>query len=153
MARGDFTVFEEFANQIGEEVHKFDTDTLKLALIDDTVTPTAADATPQWGAGSGVDYDANEVSTAGGYTANGETLSGVTWGEADGVATLDDTGNISLAQNGSGFTDAYWGILYNDSAANNDAIGFLDLGGPVSEQAGAITITWNASGILTVTVS
>jgi len=153
MARGDFTVFEEFADQLGMELHDFDNDTIKLAIIDNVVTPTAADATPAWGATSGVDYDANEVSTAGGYTSGGETVA-VTWTEADGVATLNDnSGDISLSQDGSGFTDGYYGILYNDSAANKNAIGFVDLGGPVSEQAGPIIITWNASGILTVTVS
>lgn len=148
MARGDFTVFEEFALQLGQELHTLASDTLKLGLVDDTLTPTAADATPAWG-----DYSANEVATTGGYVADGITLTGVTFTEAGGVATLDDTGNISLAQDGSGFTDAYWGILYNSSAAGSQAIGFLDLGGPVSEQAGPVNINWNASGILTITVS
>lgn len=153
MARGDFTVFEEFADQLGEEIHNFASDTIKLAIIDDTVTPTAADATPAWGASSGVDYDANEVTDAGGYTAGGETIP-VTWTETDGVATLnDDSGDVALAQNASGFTDGYWGILYNDSATNKNALGFLDLDGPVSEQAGPVNINWNANGIITVTVS
>jgi len=152
MAAGDITLFEEFAEQIGEEKHDFENDTLKLALIDNVVTPTASDATPQWGAGSGVDYDDNEVSTAGGYTANGETLANVAFDEAAGVATLD-ADDVVLAQNGSGFTDAYWGIIYNDSATNKDCIGFVELDGPVSEQAGQVAIRWNASGILTVTVS
>lgn len=153
MARGDFTVFEEFADQLGKEIHNFASDTIKLAIIDDTVTPTAADATPAWGASSGVDYDANEVTDAGGYTAGGETIP-VTWTEADGVATLnDDSGDVALAQNASGFTDGYWGILYNDSATNKNALGFLDLDGPVSEQAGPVNINWNANGIITVTVS
>lgn len=148
MARGDFTVFEEFAVQLGQELHNFASDTLKLGLIDNTAAPTAADATPAW-----ADYSANEVGTGGGYPANGISLSGVTWTEAGGVATLDDTGNISLSQNASGFTDAYWGILYNDTAAGDQAIGFLDLGGPVSEVTGPIAITWAAGGIVTITVS
>jgi len=147
MARGDLTVFEEFVDQIGEEQHKFDSDTLKLGLIDNTAAPTAADATPSWS-----DYSANEVSTAGGYTANGETLANVSWSEADGTATLD-ADDVELAQNGSGFTDAYYGILYNDTNGTDMAIAFVDLGGPVSEQDGPITISWNASGILTVAVS
>ena len=153
MATGDFTLFEEFVDQLGMEIHDFDNDTFKLALIDDTVTPTAADATPAWGASSGVDYDANEVTNAGGYTTGGETVA-VTWSEADGTATLnDDSGDISLSQDGSGFTDAYWGIFYNDSAANKNAIGFIELGGPVSEQAGPVAINWNASGIFTIAIS
>ena len=148
MARGDFTVFEEFALQLGQELHALASDTLKLGIITNVVTPAAGDTTPAW-----ADYSANEVGTGGGYAAGGVTLSGVTWTEAAGVGTLDDTGNIALAQNASGFADGYWGILYNDTAAGKQAIGFLDLGGPVSEVAGPIAINWNASGILTVTVS
>lgn len=147
MARGDLTLFEEFAREEGEGVHDFSSDTLKLGIIDNTTPPTAADATPRWG-----DYSGNEVSTAGGYTANGETLANVSWTEAAGVATLD-ADNVTISQNGSGFTDGYWGIIYNDTATNDEAIGFVDLGGPVSEQDGAISINWNASGIFTKTIS
>ena len=150
MARGDLTLFEEFVDTLGQGDHQLDTDTLKLGLVDDTLAPTAADATPTWS-----DYSANEVSTAGGYTADGETLTfaGVTrWSEASGTATLD-ADDVSLSQDGSGFTDAYYAILYNDDHASDAAIGFVDLGGPVSEQDGPVTIAWNASGILTVAVS
>jgi hypothetical protein len=147
MATGDVTIFEEVAEMIGEETFNFESDTLKLGLIDNSTPPTAADATPRW-----ADYSGNEVSTAGGYTADGETLASVTYTEADGVATLD-ADNVSLSQDGSGFTDAYWGIIYDDTATNDEAIGFVELGGPVSEQAGPVAINWNASGIMTVTVS
>lgn len=148
MAKGDLTVFEEFTDQLGKEIHNFSSDTFKVGIIDNTSPPTAADATPAW-----ADYSANEVSTAGGYIANGIALTGVTWTESNGTATLDDTGNISLSQNASGFTDGYWGILYNDTATGKNAIAFIDLGGPASEQAGPININWGASGILTVAVS
>ena len=148
MARGDYADFEEAALYFGSGVFDLTSDTIKVGLVDDTITPSADDGTPTWG-----DYSANEVSTGGGYVADGLTLSGVTFTEAGGVATFDDTGNISLAQDGSGFTDAYWAIIYDDDAASDQAIGFLDLGGPVSEQAGTVTITWNAGGIATVTVS
>ena len=145
MAQGDFTLFEEFSRELGEEIHNLASDTLKLGIIDNNTPPTAADATPRW-----ADYVGDEVTDAGGYTANGITLTGVTWTEAAGVSTLDDTGNIALSQDGSGFTDAYWGILFNDTAAADQAIGFLELGGAVSEQAGPVNINWGASGIFTI---
>jgi len=143
MAAGDLTVFEESALDFINGVHNLGSDTIKVGLVDDTITPAADDETPRW-----ADYSANEVSTAGGYTANGETLSGTGTSEADGTATFDDSGNISLSQDGSGFTDAYWAIIYNDTATNDEALAFVELDGPVSEQAGPITITWHASGIL-----
>jgi hypothetical protein len=147
MATGDVTIFEEFADYLGMKLIDFDNDTIKVGLVDDTLTPLANIATPTWG-----DFSANEVGTGGNYTANGETLASVTWVEADGVATLD-AANISLAQDGSGFTDAYWGIIYSDTAAADQAIAFIELGGPVSEVAGPVAINWNASGILTITVT
>ena len=148
MAQGDLTVFDEFVLDLGKKVHNLSADTIKVGIIDNTTPPTAADATPRWG-----DYSGNEVSAAGGYVADGLTLSGVTFTESGGTATFDDTGNISLSQDGSGFTDGYWGIIYNSTAGNNEAIAFVDLGGPVSEQAGPVNINWNASGILTIATS
>lgn len=158
MARGDFTLFQEFLVSIGEKKINLETDTIKLAIIDGlsgggTVDPAAGDTDPQWGAGSGVDYDTNEVTNAGGYTTGGLTLSGPELERSGATATFDDDdSNLSLAQNGSGFTNGYWGILYSDTASNKECIGFLDLGGPVSEQAGAININWHTSGILTISI-
>ena len=150
MARGDFTLFEEFVVYLGAGDIELDAHALKLGIVDDTLAPTAADATPAWG-----DYSANEVSTGGGYPANGITLTyaGVTrYSEADGTATLD-ADDITISQNGSGFTDGHYAILYDDDHGSDGAIGFIDLGGPVSEQGGDININWNASGILTVAVA
>ena len=147
MAAGDLTVFEEFALDIGSEMHNLPSDSLKLALIDSTAAPTAADANPVWG-----DYSGNEVSGSG-YVAGGATLGGVTYTEASGVATLDDTSNVTWSQNASGPTNIYHGVLYNSSEASSAAICYIDMGGPVSLQDGDVSVTWNASGILTVTVS
>ena len=148
MARGDFTIFQDFALTLGSGVFDFDNDTIKLGLVSNGVTPAATDVHPNW-----ADYSGSEVSSAGGYTAGGETIP-VTWTEAAGVATLDDnSGDIALAQNGSGFTNAYYGILYDDTEGTDAAIGFIDLNGPVSEQEGPVNINWHTSGILTVTVT
>ena len=147
MARGDLTVFEEFSKQIGDSEHDFQSDVLKAGIVDATITPAASDASPTWG-----DYSANEVSSDGGYVAGGLTLASVTYTEVGGVATLDAT-DISIIQDASGFTDGYWVIIYNDTNGTDMAIAFVDLDGPVSEVAGPITISWNASGIATVTVT
>ena len=147
MARGDFVLFEEFAENLGGGDHDFTVNTLKLGIVTNTLTPLATVAAPTWAT-----YSANDVSALGGYVAGGITLTTVTYTEAAGVATLD-ADNVSLAQNAAGFTDGHWGILYNSTPVANPAIGFVDLGGPVSEAAGPIAINWNASGIFTVTIS
>lgn len=140
MARGDVTLFDEFLAALGAGVHDLASDTLKMGLVTNGVTPTAGDSSPAWG-----DYSASEVATTGGYVAGGVTLTTVTYTEAAGVASLDSD-PVSLVLDGSGFTNAYWGILYNDTAAGDEAIGFVDLGGPVSEQAGDVVITPHANG-------
>ena len=149
MATGDVTVFEEFAAEVGDKIHDFAADTFKLGIVDNTATePTAATASPRW-----ADFSGNEVSTAGGYTANGETLANVAFSEAGGVATFR-ADNVVISQDGSGFLDGYWGIIYNDTATNDEAVAFVEMGGPVSEQAGDITFDWSSDRqIFTITVS
>ena len=149
MARNAAVIFEEFVKDVYDGIHgDLSAATIKVMLVDATITPTAADATPRY-----ADYSANECSAAGGYTTGGITLSGVTTSYAGGVLKFDDTGNVALSLDGGGFEDAYWAIMYNDDAAADQAIGFIDLGGPVSERTGPFTITWSASGIFTDTVS
>ena len=150
MARGTFTVFNELTVSLAEKKINLETDTIKLALITNGVTPTANDADPQWGAGSGVDYDGNEVGTGGGYVAGGQECANPSLVRSGDTATFDADDPAGLSQDGSGFTDAYYGILYSDTATNKECIGFLDLGGPVSEQDGPIAIGWNALGICTI---
>lgn len=148
MARGDLVLFKEFADQLGSKNHAFENggDTFKLGLVNSTITPLTGDTTPTWG-----DYSTNEVGTGGGYTAGGISLANQSYDEVDGVASFD-ADNIAIAQDGSGFTLGYWGILYNDTNGTDMAIGFLDLGGPVSEQAGPININWGATGIFKTTI-
>ena len=146
MARGDLTLFEEFANQLGSENHVFEAagDTIRVALFTASRTFAAADASPAYSS-------TNEVSGTG-YTAGGATIASQSYNEASGVATFDGA-DVTWSQNASGFTGATSALIYNDSNASDMAIGWVDLGSAVSQQDGDVTISWNASGIFTVTVS
>ena len=144
MARGDVTIFEEaLAYMIdgGWET----ADDIKCAVLDDTTTPTASDATPTLG-------DYTEVGTGGTYGAGGTSLGtlGACVTEAAGTMTFDSATNPTWAQDASNDNDAYWGLIYNDTDGSDSAIAFIDLGGPVDMSAGDLTITWNASGIFTI---
>jgi hypothetical protein len=66
---------------------------------------------------------------------------------------MDSGTNPSWASDASNDTDAYWGLIYNDTQAGDPAICYVDLGGPIDMTAGTLSITWNASGIATVTKS
>ena len=121
-------------------------DDIKCAVLDNTTTPAAGDTTPALG-------DYTEVTAAGTYTTGGTSLGnlGTMITEAAGTVTFDSATNPTWAQDASNDVDAYWGLIYNDTDAGDLAIAFVDLGGPVDMTAGALTITWNASGIFTLT--
>lgn len=144
MARGDVTIFEEaMAKMIDGDWAS--TDHFYCAICDNTTTPTAATATPTLG-------DFTEVGTAGTYVAGGSDLGTLATlvTEANGVVKFDSATNPSWLKNASNDTDAYWGIIYNYTDTGKDALAFVDLGGPVDMSAGDLTITWNASGIFTI---
>jgi len=147
MARGDFKLFDQFGSDLGLGLHDLDTHTLTLGIITTVTTPEATQADPKWGT-----YSAQQVSTDDSQYADPIDLTGVTYTNSSNVATLDSS-DIALTQNSSGFTNAGWGILYNNSHSSDLAIGFLDLGGPVDLTAGPVTIAWNSSGITKVTVT
>lgn len=150
MAAGDITFFEE------AKAYMLDggwaaTDNIKVAICDNTTAPVASAPVPAVTSGGTTNY--TEVGSAGSYTAGGELLDTLAncVTEAAGTMTFDDTGaSVSWTQNASNDTDAYWAIVYNDTDASNRALCFIDLGGPVDMSAGALTITWNASGIFTI---
>jgi hypothetical protein len=135
MAQGTLTMFNEFSKTLGDGTHDMDVDTFKLALI--TTIPSATLASPNLS-------DFTEVSGAG-YTAGGETLTGVTWtgDNSSGVASFKSTGTVQWAQNAGGPTDIMTGIIYNLSASNA-AICFIDFsdGGAISLRSG--DISWSA---------
>lgn len=145
MARGDVVVFNESKAYLIEGGWEA-ADDIKVAICDNTTTPTAATVTPALG-------DFTQVGSAGSYVAGGTSLGniGTLTTQAGGTVTFDSATNPSWAQNASNDVDAYWGIIYNDTDAGDLAIAYVDLGGPVDMSAGSLTITWNASGIFTLT--
>lgn len=144
MAVGDVVVFDEAKAYMIDGGWE-STDDIKVAILDNTVAPTAATATPALG-------DFTQVGSAGTYVAGGTSLGtlGTLVTEAAGTMTFDSATNPSWAQNASNDVDAYWALIYNDTDAGDAAIAYVDLGGPVDMTAGSLTITWNASGIFTI---
>lgn len=148
MARGDLLVFEE------AKAYMIDggwepADEIWVGLV--TSTPAAGDAVPAYAAGGTTNYTA--IATAGAYGAGGlllDTLANCVV-EAAGVMTFDDTGaSVTWAQNGASPQDAEFAVIYNDDQLNY-CIAFIDLDGPIDMQAGDLTITWNGSGMFTIT--
>lgn len=152
MATGDVTWFRQALLDLGAEVHTLASDSLRLGLVTSVTTPTATTADPRWGSGGTTNFSTNQVATGTSYSTGGPTLGSVTWALQTNVPTLR-AANVTINQDGSGFTNARWGILYNDTAAGKQCLAFVDLGSDRSIQGGALTIDWyGANGdILTLT--
>ena len=146
MAQGDFLLFEEFSETIGDGTHDMDGDTFSLILI--TTLPLVSQATPDRA-------DFTECTNGGGYTTGGIALT-TTWTEAGGTATFDSSTNPAWTAAAGSPTNVVGALLVNDTTAvAADAVGFIDMttdGGstPISLVAGNITVTWNATGAFTL---
>jgi hypothetical protein len=149
MAAGDIAFFEQFYVDVQEGVHDLETDTIKLALVTSSATLAVTDADPRWGAGGSTNLSTNEVTPGGNYSTGGATIANpsVTLSSNVGVFDGDD---VSITQNASNPTNARRGVIYNDTAAGKNAIGFLDLGSDIDLSAGDFSVAWNASGISTL---
>lgn len=92
----------------------------------------------------------NEVATGNGYTRGGISItSGMSVSAASGNAKWTSTVNPVWTSSGAGFT-AYYALVY-DATNSNHVICAFDFGGAQTVSGGAtFTITWNASGIITL---
>ena len=146
MATGDVTFFDQFLVDEGKKVHNLDADTIKVGLITSTVTPAATDSDPRWGAGGTVNFATNQVTAGGNYATGGPAI-------PTNSMTLDtgkgkfDGGDIVIAQHASNPTNARWGIIYNDTPAGKNCVGFVDLGAVTNLSLVPFEIQWAATGI------
>lgn len=149
MAQGDVTLFNEFKEDIGQKVHNLSSDTYKLGLITNAVTPSASTSDPRWGAGGTTNLSSSQVTPGGNYSTGGPTIASTTYSETSGTATFDGS-DVSIASDASNPNNARWGIIYNDTSTGKEAVAFVDLGGVTDLTAGAFAVTWSASGIFSL---
>lgn len=120
-------------------------DTYKVKLYS-SATFSAADTTLAGITGT-------EATTGTGYTAGGATLANVA---VTTVTTNDakfDADDVTWTASGGSITASY-GVIYNDTDANDPPIAFIDFDGSQSAGDGTdFKIVWNANGIFTFTVA
>lgn len=122
-------------------------DTFKVALYS-AMTFDASHTTK-----AAVDAAATELSTANGYTAGGATLANVA---VTTVTTNDskfDADDVTWTASGGSIAAAY-ALIYDDTETDDPPMASIDFGETLTAADGLpFKITWNASGIFTVTVA
>jgi hypothetical protein len=115
-----FNKFQCFVEDVAEQKHKLDADTLKIML-----TNTAPVAT------NTIKGDITEIAAGFGYTAGGQAVTITSSAQSSGTYSL--VGN-TVTFTASGGTMATWryAVLYNDTHATDPLIGWWDVGSPVS---------------------
>lgn len=126
MATSTWNKFQDFSEQLIRGVHDFDAHTFKVALVANTDTPVAGDATLS---------DITQVANGGGYTTGGEATT-ITISETSGTTTVSGT-EIVWTGTGSGFGPFRYAVLYNDSSTSpaDALIAWFDYGSAISVAA------------------
>jgi hypothetical protein len=140
-------LYGQFLSQALNKEIDWDTDTIKVALLTNSYTPDQ-DVHNYLD-----DVVANEVSGTG-YTAGGNTLANKTnsYNSATNVITLDADDTTWS----SSTITARYAVIYDATPATNATkplIGYVDFGSDQSSSNGNFTITWDATGIVRITVA
>ena len=140
-------LYGQFLSQALNKEVDWDTDTIKVALLSNSYTPDQ-DAHNYFD-----DVSTYEV-TGTGYTTGGATLTNKTntYSGASNTIVLD-ADDVTWS---SSTITARYAVLYDASPATNATkplIGYVDFGSDQSSSNGNFTITWDATGIVRVTVA
>jgi hypothetical protein len=141
-------LYGQFLSQALNKEVDWDTDTIKVALLTNAYTPDQ-DAHNYLD-----DVITHEVTGATGYTAGGNTLANKTntYNSSTNVIVLDADDTTWS----SSTITARYAVVYDATPSTNATrplIGYVDFGSDQSSSNGNFTITWDATGIVRITVA
>jgi hypothetical protein len=135
-----FNKFNSFVEALAEKVHNLGSDTLTVALTNTLPVNTNT----QLSNITQISYTNIQNGTT-----TGRNLAGVTSSQTSGTYKLD-ANDLVLTATGT-VPQFRYVVLYNDTATNDELIGWYDYGASVDLLNGeTFTITWDAAGILTL---
>jgi len=115
-----FNKFNSFVEALAEKVHNLGSDTLKLALTNSA--PVASNT---------VLANITQISGTNGYTTGGNAVTITSSAQSSGTYKL--VGNdVTFTASGGTMGTFQYVVLYNDTATNDELIGWWDNGSTVS---------------------
>ena len=135
-----FNKFNSFVEALAEKVHNLGADTLKVMLTNSAPA-----------AGNSVKADITEISAGNGYTAGGASVTISSSAQTSGTYKLT-LADVVITASGGSIGPFRYIVLYNDTATNDELIGYYDYGSSISLAAGeTFTVDFDAStGVLTI---
>lgn len=126
--------FYSFVEARNEKKHNLGSDTLKWVL-----TNTAPALT------NTVLADITQIANGNGYTTGGTAMTVTSSSQSSGLYTLM-ADPVTFTASGGTMATFRWAVLYNDTATNDELIGYIDFATGRSMAAGEyVTITPNAT--------
>lgn len=135
-----FSKFNSFVEAMAEKVHNLGSDTLKVMLTN--TAPSAANT---------VKTDITEIAAGNGYTAGGAAVTITASAQASGTYKL--VGNdVTWTASGGSIGPFRYVVLYNDTATNDELIGYYDYTTNLTVTSGnSFTVDFDQiNGILTL---
>ena len=135
-----FNKFNSFVEALGRKVHDLNADTLKVALTN--TAPSASNTQLS---------DITQISNGNGYTTGGTAAASNAYSQTSGTGKLTANDVVFTASGSMG--PFRYAVLYNDTATNDELIGYWDYGSSITLSAGeTFTVDFDATnGILTLT--
>lgn len=135
-----FNKFNSFVEAVFEKSHNLGADTLKVMLSN--TAPSASNT---------VKADLTEISAGNGYTAGGTAATISSSSQTSGTYKLVLADVVFTASGGS-IGPLRYAVLYNDTATNDELIGYWDYGSSITLASGeTLTVDFSAAnGVLQI---
>ena len=136
-----FNKFQSFVELVAEKAHNLGSDTLKVMLTNSAPVNTNT-----------VKANLTEIAAGNGYTAGGTAAVQSSSAQSAGVYKLVCADVVFTASGGS-IGPFRYAVLYNDTATNDELIGWWDYGSNVTLSTGeSFTVDFDATnGVLQIT--
>lgn len=133
-----YNKFNSFVEAVAEKSHNLGSDTLKIMLTNSA--PSASNT---------VKANLTDISAGNGYSAGGSTVTISSSSQTSGTYSLVGTDLVFTASGGS-IGPFRYAALYNDTATNDELIGWWDYGSSVTLADGETFTVDFGSSILTI---
>lgn len=143
-----FNKFHSFVEAVAEKVHNLGSDTLKVYLSNDA--PDTGDTVRK--TNGGAQNGPEEIAAGNGYTASGNSCSITSSSQTSGTYKLVLADPATWTASGGSIGPFRYAVLYNDTASNDELIGWWDYGSAITLAAGeSFQVDFDAStGVLTI---